>query len=192
MNAKSMAVFDPRKLARYEKENYVSYYQRRWLKLLVASVSMVKEAYHLSLFQAARGAYLIARAEMAFAPFPNNDLPRAEAYLRRFFRLLQRVHGLSYDLDQVVKVEINWWIVHRQLFAEKQNQLLVDALAESMAVTYGLDPETAREAACWRALGMLYSDQWVRAGLDTRSPLLEKEEKALRKGYSVLKQALAA
>jgi len=33
---------NPRKLAHYEKENYVSYYQKDWLKLLRVSVGMVR------------------------------------------------------------------------------------------------------------------------------------------------------
>ena len=34
--------FDPRKIAHYEKENYVAYYQKDWLKLLRVSVSNVQ------------------------------------------------------------------------------------------------------------------------------------------------------
>ena len=62
--------FDPRKIAHYEKENYVAYYQKDWLKLLRVSVRLVKESFGLSWLQAAYGAYLVARAEIAFAPFP--------------------------------------------------------------------------------------------------------------------------
>ena len=50
---------DPRKLAYYEKENYVAYYQKDWLKLLRVSVGMVKEAFGLSWPQAIYGAYLM-------------------------------------------------------------------------------------------------------------------------------------
>jgi hypothetical protein len=46
MDANSpLAKFDPRKIAYYEKENYVAYYQKRWLRLLRVSVSVVKEIY---------------------------------------------------------------------------------------------------------------------------------------------------
>lgn len=82
---------DPYKLAYYEKENYVGYYQKDWLKLLRVSVGMVKEAFGLSWLQAIYGAYLIARAEVAFAPFPNNDIPRTESYVKRFYRFIKRI-----------------------------------------------------------------------------------------------------
>ncbi len=187
---KNLAQFDPVKLARYEKENYVFYYRRRWANLLVVSVLMVKEAYQLSIFQAAYGAYLIARAEIAFAPFPENNLPLARAYIRRFYALLRRVHHLEIDLDTAVERELSWWIVHRKLFAVEQNQELVDALADLLVLVYRVDPRPARQSAELRAQGMLLSDRWVRQGLDPRSPLLEQEETLLCQGYIVLKSAL--
>mgnify|MGYP001585649452 CR=1 FL=1 len=81
-NKNRLADFDPARLAHYEKENYVAYYQRAWLKLLRASVGMVQEAFSLNVWQAIYAAYLVARAEIAFAPFPNNDIPRAESFMR--------------------------------------------------------------------------------------------------------------
>ncbi len=38
-----LAKFDPRRLAFYEKENYVAYYRKRWLRLLFVSIAMVWE-----------------------------------------------------------------------------------------------------------------------------------------------------
>jgi hypothetical protein len=188
--ALDVASFDPVRLARYEKDNYVFYYRRRWLRLLVVSVKMVQEAYQLSLFQAIRGAYLVARAEMAFAPHPNNDVPRATATMRRFYALLQRAHGWRIDLDRAAELELNWWIVHRRLFADEQNQELVDALAALLVHIYGIDPALAGQAAALRARAMLYSDRWVRQGLNPNSPLLAQEEELLCEGCRVLKTAL--
>jgi hypothetical protein len=57
-----LAKFDPGRLAFYEKENYVAYYWKRWLRLLFVSVAMVKEAYQLSWLQAVYAAYLVGGA----------------------------------------------------------------------------------------------------------------------------------
>ena len=132
-----LAMFDPERLARYEKENYVAYYQKRWLKLMRASVGMVKEAFNLSLRQAIYAAYLVARAEIAFAPFPENDVPRAEAFMRRFFAYVGKVHHLVFDIEQAARLQLDWWIVHRDIFGQANNQELVDALANSYAMTFG-------------------------------------------------------
>jgi hypothetical protein len=186
-----MRKFDPRKLAHYEKENYVAYYQKSWLKLMRVSVGMVKEAFGLSLWQAIYGAYLVARAEMAFAPFPDNDVPLTLVYTRRFYAFIKRVHREDFDVEQAAQLEVNWWIVHRKLFAQPENQELVDALANSYAVAYGVEPARLREAAYHRAQGMLCSDRWVNNGQAVTSPLLAQEEEELVKGYTALRAALA-
>jgi hypothetical protein len=181
---------DPRKLAHYEKENYVAYYQKDWLKLLRVSVGMVKESFGLSWPQAVYGAYLIARAEIAFAPFPNNDIPRAEAYVRRFYEFIRTVHREDFNVERAVKLEVNWWSIHRKLFGNYENRELVDALTCLYEEIYGAESDKFKEAAYYRALGMLYSDLWVNEGKPEDSPLLVKEEEALYQGYKALKEAI--
>ncbi len=182
-----MRDFDPHKVAYYEKENYVSYYQKDWLKLLQVSIGLVKEAFALSLWQAIYGAYLVARAEIAFAPFPENDIPLAEAYMMRFYQFIQNVHHEDFDVSRAAKLEVNWWIVHRKLFGNAENQELVEAIENLYAESYGLEPAKVHEAARLRATGMLYSDLWVNAGKPENSPLLVQEEEALFQSYTALK-----
>ena len=120
--------FDPRKVAYYEKENYVAYYQKDWLKLFRVSVAMVKEAFALSWLQAIYAAYLVARAEIAAAPFPDNDIPLAESYMKRFYEYVRKIHQEEFDPAQAAKLDVNWWVIHRRLFGKAENQELVDAL----------------------------------------------------------------
>jgi hypothetical protein len=182
---------DPRKLAHYEKENYVAYYQKEWPKLLRASVGMVKESFGLSWLQAVYGAYLIARAEIAFAPFPNNNVPLAEAYVKRFYQFIRNVHQEAFDVERVTKLEVNWWGIHRRLFGNAENQELVDALTCLYEELYGAESAKFREAAYHRAMGMLYSDRWVNEGKPVNSPLLVYEEESLYEGYKALKAAIS-
>ena len=182
--------FDPIQLAHYEKENYVAYYQKDWLKLLRVSVGMVKESTGLSWRQAIYGAYLVARAEMAFAPFPENDIPRAEAYTRRFYQFLKKIRGGNFDVARAGHLEVHWWSVHRKLFGNAENEELVQALTDLYVEAYGIDPAKLHEAASLRAKGMLYSDLWVNGGKEAPSPLLIQEEEALVQSYRALKKAL--
>lgn len=181
---------DPRKLARYEKENYVAYYEKEWLKLIRVSVGMVKEAFGLSWLQAVYGAYLVARAEIAFAPFPNNDIPLTESYVRRFYQFIKNIHKENFDIERATKLEVSWWSVHRRLFGDAENQELIEALACLYEEIYGAQLEKFKEAAYHRAMGMLYSDLWVNEGKPANSPLLVKEEEALYQGYKALKEAI--
>lgn len=192
MNADAaLRSFDPAKIARYEKENWVAYYQKRWLTLMRVSVWMVKETFGLSLWQAISGAYLVARAEMAAAPFPNNDIPRAEAYMRRFYALVKRIHHANFDVDEVARLEVNWWVVHRKLFGESNSQELVDALVDLYAATFRVPRDQVRDAAFHRAQAMVHSDRWVNEGRLNNSPLLIQEEEELRKSYTALRAAVA-
>ena len=180
-----LAKFDHRRLAFYEKENYVAYYRKRWLRLLFVSIAMVKEAYQLSLLQAIYAAYLVVRAEMAAAPFPDNDIPGAEAYMRRLFLFLKRIYAFQFDVAAAAHQEVNWWVVHRRLFAQADNQEVIEALAGAMAAFLGKPAQVFLPAAEQQhARGILYSDQWVRSGMDGSSPLLQLEEEALGAGYS--------
>jgi hypothetical protein len=172
--------FSPTRLAHYEKENYVAYYQKDWLKLLRVSVGMVKESFGLSWLQAIYGAYLIAHAEIAFAPFPENDLRRAEAYITRSYRFIKGVHHAGFEPIRAARLELRWWSVHRRLFGNAENGELVEALAALYAEAYGIDAALIQEAALLRATGMLYSDLWVNAGKPASSSLLDQEEDALR------------
>ncbi len=182
--------FDPHKVAHYEKENYVAYYQKDWLKLFRVSVAMVKEAFALSWLQAIYAAYLVARAEIAAAPFPNNDIPLAEAYMRRFYQFIKNVHQEDFDAAQAAKLDVHWWVIHRKLFGKAENQELVDALTCLYEEVYGVASEKFMEAARQRAMGMLYSDLWVNDGKPAGSPLLVQEEEALYQGYKALKEAI--
>ena len=182
--------FDPRKLAYYEKENYVAYYQKDWLKLLRVSVGLVKESFGLSLWQAMYAAYLVARAEVAFAPFPDNDIPKAEAYMRRFYQFIKNIHHEEFDVTRAATLEVKWWIVHRKLFGNSGNQELIETLKNLYAEAYGVETSKIEEAASLRAKGMLYSDLWVNAGKLKDSPLLAQEEETLYQSYLSLKKVI--
>ena len=54
-------------------------------------------------------AYLVARAEIAFAPFPENDVPKAEAYMRRFYQFIKNIHREDFDVTRAATLEVNWW-----------------------------------------------------------------------------------
>lgn len=183
--------FNPSAVARYEKENWVAYYQKRWLKLLRVSVAMVKETFSLSFLQALYGAYLVARAEIAAAPFPDNDVPLAEAYMRRFYGLIKKIHHLDLDVEKAARLEVNWWVVHRRLFGQTENNELIEALTNLYITAFQAEPEQARTAAYHRAQAMVYSDRWVNEGKIDGSPLLAQEEAELVKSYTALRASSA-
>lgn len=187
--ASPLARFDPIKLAHLETVNWVAYYQKKWGTLLRASIGMVREAFSLNPLQAAYAAFLVARAEIAAAPFPDNDIPTAEAYMRRFYEYIKNVHKLDYDVADAAQREVKWWIVHRELFNSEDKQPLVEALYE-LNLLYGAEPRGARQAAEYRTRAMVYSDDWIKQGKQSASPLIQQEQTELEKCYTTLKRAI--
>ena len=185
-----MRHFNPVKVGQYETANWAAYYQKRWPKLLVYTVGMVKEAFGLTLPQALYGAYLVAKAEIAAAPFPDNDIPTAQAYMIRFYDLLKQVHGEGFEVEKAAALDVEWWVVHRQLFARPDNQPLIEALTNLYAEVYGLPADQVRDAAFYRAEAMQYSDKWVNEGRQEGSPLIQQVENELIKSYVALRRAV--
>src|SRR5512140_904050 len=106
-----MRSFDPIKVARYEKDCWVAYYQRRWFTLLRLLIGLIRSTYGLSLFQAIRLGVPATRAQLAFAP-QDNDVPGAIEYMRQFFTQVKAIHHETYDPTEAARAEVSWWVVH--------------------------------------------------------------------------------
>ncbi len=188
--ASPMRTFDPRKVAYLEKEAWVAYYQKRWFRLLQMVIDLVETTFGLSFFQALWAGYLNTRAQVAFAPFPNNNVPQAEEYMRRFYAFIKNIHHENFDVDETARREVNWWVIHRKLFGQTENQELVDALADLYASSYQVPREKVVPAAYHRAQAMIHSDRWVKSERAGDSPLLSQEEEELYKSYAALREAV--
>ena len=85
-----MRRFDPRAVGRYECRAWETYYRRKWAAFLIASVALVRAASRMSWPKTLYGAWLVLRANMLWAPFPDNDPDGARRTMARFYRLLTR------------------------------------------------------------------------------------------------------
>jgi hypothetical protein len=204
--------FDPVRLGNFEAEAWVAYYQRRWGTFLRASLGLVREGFGLPWPATLRGAWYVLRANQAWAPYPDNDPNRARTYMRRFYALVTRYHGETFDLDEAARLEVDWWRVHRELQREAHGSEthgsetqageaqgggtqgglddLTAALASLYAHVYGVPADRVRAAAAHRAEAMTISDAWVEAGADGTSPAIAAERDELVKGYALLRAAV--
>lgn len=180
-------------LGGHEADAWVAYYQRRWGTFLRAAFGLVQEGFDLSAPQTLRGAWLVLRANQAWAPYPDNDPDRARALMRRFYALVTKTHGETFDLDQAARLEVEWWRVHRYLQREAPDgstEPLTDAVAALYAHVYGVPVDLVREAAGHRAEAMRISDRWVADGAHSGSAAIAAEREELIKGYTLLRDAL--
>ena len=109
-----MRSFDPRRVGSLECRAWETYYRRKWGAFLVASVGLVRSAFRMSWPRTLLGAWLVLRANMVWAPFPDNDPDKARALMRRFYQLLRKSEAASFDPTRAAELEVEWWRVHRE------------------------------------------------------------------------------
>jgi hypothetical protein len=113
--------------------------------------------------------------------------------MERFYRLVARRHGESFDPRRAAWLEVEWWRVHREHQHDDPDGsdiALVDALAALYAHVYSVPEADVRLAAEQRALAMRHSDRWVSDGRALESPLIAQERAALVRSYAGLLAAV--
>ena len=191
MQPSPMRSFDPRRVGSLECRAWETYYRRKWAAFLVASVGLVRAAFRMSWPRTLVGAWLVLRANMVWAPFPDNDPDKARALMRRFYQLLRKSEPARFDPTRASQLEVEWWRVHREhQHAGDSPDGLIGALQDLYAYTYSADPAEVREAARLRAEAMDVSDRWVDAGSDPANPMLAQERALLVRSYASLLAAV--
>ena len=197
--------FDPWAIASAESDAWVTYYRHEWAALLVASVRLVGHGFRMTAPRTLLGAWYVMRANLAWAPYPDNDPAAAVELMRRFFRLVINPDTPARNAATAAQREVDWWRAHRehQHRPDAAGELaageppttsteLVDALARSFAYLYGVDADSVRPAARLRAEAMDVSDRWVAAGCRRDDPMLLQERRLLLDCYAALRDAVSA
>ena len=186
--------FDPVRLADLEYQAWVGYYQRRWPRVLAASVGLVRVGFGMNWYRTLHGAWLVLRANQLWAPNPGNDPAGAQACMRRFYALVKLTHGEPASPAQAAELEVAWWRVHREAPHSADGadpaEDLVSSLACLYSCVYGEPAAALRAAALERARAMDLSDQWLRDGRRQDSELLPLEHAALVRSYAALLAAV--
>jgi hypothetical protein len=188
-----MRSFDPRAVGALECRAWETYYRRKWVAFLVASVGLVRAAFRMGWPRTLLGAWLVLRANQKWAPFPDNDPAAARALMTRFYELLRDAEPASFDPARAAELEVEWWRAHREDQRDPRDgsaESLVLALRDLYAYTYSTEPGEVRRAAELRAEAMHVSDRWVEAGCDPGSPMLGEERALLIRSYAALLAAV--
>src|SRR5215471_18888543 len=88
--------FDPVKVGSLEAELWVTYYRRRWVRFLVASLRVVHGTFGMDWVRSCHGAWLVLRANQLWAPHAG-DPAGARRCMTRFYALLLLTHGEPAD-----------------------------------------------------------------------------------------------
>lgn len=152
------ASFDPERVAGYEYAGWAAYYARDWPQVLWLMVRLNREQFGLSWPAAVAAALDTVRAAAAFAPV-DNDLAAARHYLTRYYARTRRITATRADPATLAALELDYWIVHRELANRRKIDRqdddltpLVDSLSVLHAALFDSTPERMRVSAALRAL----------------------------------------
>jgi len=181
-------------VGRLECDAWVSYYRRAWVRFLRSALALTHSVFALPWPSTIYGAWLVMRANQLWAPFPDNDPEGARRAMARFYALVGRAHGESFDPTRAAELEVEWWREHREHqhspARADDERGLIRALAALYAYVYGVSTDDVRVAAEQRALAMRHSDEWVSEGCKLESPLIDQERAALVRSYAGLLAAV--
>lgn len=108
------AAFAPDRIAYLEKAGWEAYYDRDWPRVLALMVQMNRTQFCMGWLDAALGALDIVRAAATFAPL-DNDMAAATQHLTNFYVRARTAAGLRTDAAALAALEMNYWVVHREL-----------------------------------------------------------------------------
>jgi hypothetical protein len=155
-------VFDPDEVARLETAMWRSYYDRRRLPLFGQLVALLQGQFHLQPLRAVTLAGLAARAAAVFQVGASHaDYRRALPYLERYYAGIRAVSEVPFDPARAARLELEWWIVHREVEDHPPGDLEA-ALAALAAELYQVPAERLAAHAARRAEAMTIRDRTSR------------------------------
>jgi len=155
--------FDPNEVARLETDMWRSYYAKERLKLFTQLAELMRSQYHMPLATSNAVAYQAARAAFVFKEGrKREDYEKALPHLVKFFQSIRDGSDTPFDVEKAAKLELEWWIVHRQRARHEPGDL-DRALAELPAEIYQMPVEKMMEHARLRAEAMTIRDKKAEA-----------------------------
>ena len=177
--------FDPHQVARVETAMWRSYYGRRQLLLFSQLAELLRTQYHLPFFRSNVVAYKAARAAFVFKEgHTRSDYERALPLLVDYYAALREMSDTPFNVDRAARLELEWWIVHRERESH-QPEDLERALSEIAAEVYRVPSNRVMEHGRLRAEAMRLCDTKAEPG-GLREEDWAKIEELLRASWAKL------
>jgi len=150
--------FDGHEVGRLETEMWRAYYAHQPVRLYGQLVQTLRRQYRLPFWRACLGAYDAARAAVVFQRGHRRaDYELALPSLLKYYALIRRSGDISFSVETAARLELQWWIVHRER-ARHRPEDLEQALAALQAAIYQRPESLFRDHARARAEAMLLRD----------------------------------
>jgi hypothetical protein len=156
--------FDPNEVARLETAMWRSYYERRRFDLFRQLAELLRTQYRLPFARSNAVAFRAARAAFVFKDGRGRpDYERALPDLVKFYSEIREVSDVPFDVERAARLELEWWIVHRERRRHQPGDL-ERALADLAAEVYRVPAERLAEHAALRAEAMSIRDTKAEQG----------------------------
>jgi hypothetical protein len=153
-----MRSFDPNEVARLDTAMWRSYYAKQQVKLYNQLTELLRTQYNLPFVRSNTVAYQAARAAFVFKGGHNRqEYEKALPYLVSFYTSVHKVSDIPFDVDRAARLELEWWIIHRERDKHAPGDL-ERALAELSSELYQMPAERFTEYARLRAEAMTIRD----------------------------------
>src|SRR5256714_4907033 len=153
-----MREFDPDEVARLETLMWRSYYEKQRVRLFNQATELLRTQYHMTPVKSNLVAYYAANAAFVFkGGKQRSDYEKALPDLIKFYNYVHHMSDIDFDVDKAAKLELEWWIIHRQR-AQHAPGDLDRALAELQAELYRVPVVRVMEHGRLRAEAMTIRD----------------------------------
>lgn len=160
----SLRSFDPIEVARLETEMWRSYYDKKPVPLYLQLARLLRTEYDLPYLRSHRVAFDAAKAAFVFKRgMRRSDYEQAIPPLVGYYAQIRDVSKERFDVAHAARLEVEWWIVHRERKRMAPTEL-PRALAALQAELYGLGEEEFLDHARLRAEAMTIRDDRAEAG----------------------------
>src|SRR5438045_2495782 len=156
--------FDPDEVARLETAMWRSYYEKQRVRLFNQATELLRTQYHMTPVKSNLVAYYAANAAFVFKQGKQRaDYEKALPDLVKFYGAIRRMSDIPFDVDRTARLELEWWIIHRQRTQHSPGDL-DKALAELQAEIYRVPVDRLTEHGRLRAEAMTIRDDKAEAG----------------------------
>ncbi len=181
--------FDADELARLDTAMWRSYYSRQRFKLYSELTELLQKQYRLPFWRRQLTAFYATRAAFVFKDGKSReDYEKALPDVERFYGEIHDLSTTDFDLRKAAKLELEWWIVHRERKKYREGDL-ARALAETASAVYNLPVEGFIEHGALRAEAMNIRDNKAEQGGVTEEDW-QKIDDLLHRSWRSLRDAV--
>jgi len=160
----TLRTFDPDEVARLETAMWRSYYAKDHAALVHQGAELLRSQNHMPYGLSYVVAGHAGRAAFVFKKGRDReDYEKALPHLVELYETVRQGADIDFDPQEVAKLELEWWIVHRERKRAEPGDL-ARAVAECTAALYQVPVEEVEEHARLRAEAMTIRDESAAAG----------------------------